>query len=91
MSNPTMLYKLGGIYEVDGSEFDYVIVDEEEVESKLQEGWYLTTSEAKDESINSAPTRLELETKAKELEIQFDGRTSNKKLSLLIDAKLGGE
>jgi ribosomal protein L32E len=43
------------------------------------------------ESINeSAPTREEMAIKARELGIKFDGRTSDKKLSLLIETALGG-
>jgi hypothetical protein len=37
---------------------------------------------------NSEPTREELEAKAQELGIKFDGRTSDKKLNSLIEAKL---
>jgi len=37
---------------------------------------------------NEAPTREELETKATELGIKFDGRTSDKKLNSLIESKL---
>jgi hypothetical protein len=44
-----------------------------------------------DESIiESAPTRDEMAIKARELGIKFDGRTSDKKLSLLIETALGG-
>lgn len=37
---------------------------------------------------NAAPTREELEAKATELKIKFDGRTSDKKLGQLIESKL---
>lgn len=37
---------------------------------------------------NAAPTRSELEAKAKQLGIKFDGRTGDKKLGQLIEAKL---
>jgi uncharacterized protein (DUF1697 family) len=39
--------------------------------------------------IESAPTREEMAIKARELGIKFDGRTSDKKLSLLIETALG--
>jgi ribosomal protein L32E len=43
------------------------------------------------EPINeSAPTRDEMAIKARELGIKFDGRTSDKKLSSLIETALGG-
>ena len=38
--------------------------------------------------INAPPTRSELEAKATELGIRFDGRTSDKKLGALITASL---
>jgi hypothetical protein len=37
---------------------------------------------------NAAPTRAELEAKAEELGIKFDGRTKDKKLGQLIQDKL---
>ena len=39
----------------------------------------------------SAPSRLELETKAHELGIKFDGRTTNKKLQDKIEQTLGAD
>lgn len=39
---------------------------------------------------NAAPTRAELELKAKQLGIKFDGRTKDKKLGQLIQEKIGG-
>jgi uncharacterized protein (DUF1697 family) len=46
--------------------------------------------EAADPIIESAPTREEMAIKARELGIKFDGRTSDKKLSSLIETALGG-
>jgi hypothetical protein len=40
---------------------------------------------------NAAPTRAELEAKATELGIRFDGRTKDKKLGQLIQDRLTGE
>ena len=40
---------------------------------------------------NAAPTRAELEAKANELGIRFDGRTKDKKLGQLIQDRLTGE
>jgi len=42
-----------------------------------------------DPIIESAPTREEMSIKARELGIKFDGRTSDKKLSSLIETALG--
>lgn len=47
------------------------------------------TTEASDQADDdSAPTRAELEAKAKELGIRFDGRTGDKKLGQLIQDRL---
>ena len=45
--------------------------------------------EVADPIIESAPTREEMSIKARELGIKFDGRTSDKKLNLLIETALG--
>lgn len=41
-----MLYKHGGIHKMHGDNFDYVIVNEDEVDDSIKDGWYLTTTEA---------------------------------------------
>jgi hypothetical protein len=45
-SDDRMLYKAGGKHEIHGGKFDYIVVDESEVEAKLKEGWFKTTPEA---------------------------------------------
>lgn len=91
MINPTMLYKLGNHIEIEGLKYEYTIVDEKEISEKLKEGWYLTTTEAKkvDTNDDGDITREEMEFKAKELGIKFDGRMSNKNLLAKIEEKLG--
>lgn len=96
MKNPTMLYKHPGAHEMHGDKFDYIVVDEQDVDQAKKEGWHLTTTEAKEKTKapakpapapaddNAPPTREELETKATELGIKFDGRTSDAKLGSLI-------
>jgi hypothetical protein len=42
-----MLYKHGGPHEIHGDNFDYIIVDEKDVDAKVKEGWAKTTDEAK--------------------------------------------
>lgn len=44
-----MLYKYPGPHEIHGDHFDYTIVedDEDSVQAALDEGWSLTTDEAK--------------------------------------------
>lgn len=103
---PQMLYKAGGPHEIHGGKFDYTIVnDEAELEQAQADGWHLTTPEAKeaadaaksgsvsgtaDDSDNAPPTRAELEQKATELGVKFDGRTSDKKLGEMIAVALKG-
>ena len=91
----TMLYKWPGPHSIHGDFFDYIVVNDSDIEQVLADGWKLTTPEAKEASKpkpveatddNAAPTRLEMEEKAKELGIKFDGRTTNKRLLEQIDA-----
>lgn len=42
----TMLFKAPGPHEIHGGKFDYIIVPDDEVESKVADGWFLTTPEA---------------------------------------------
>jgi hypothetical protein len=48
MSNPTMLYKHPGIHKLHGDLFDYCIVEKEDIEAAVKDGWCLTTTEAKE-------------------------------------------
>jgi hypothetical protein len=98
MDNATMLYRPGSMDLLHGFMVDWQIVDGHEVEQALADGWFRTPTEA-GESVKVAPapapaddapvTRAELEQKARELSIKFDGRTTDKKLGDLIAAKLG--
>lgn len=89
----TMLYKFPGPHEIHGGRFDYTVVPDEQIEQALAEGWHLTTDAAKaaeeaPQEESAAPTRAELEAKATELGIKFDGRTSDKTLGEKIAAAL---
>lgn len=87
MKNATMLYKAPGPHDIHGGKFDTLTVDADDVEGALADGWHLTTpealaaSKAKASDDNAPPTRDELEAKAEELGIAFDGRVSNKTLA----------
>ena len=86
-----MLYKFGGKHEIDGEKYDWQVIDESRVEELAVDGWCLTTQEAKVYYEDDQPlTREELETKANELSIQFDGRTSDRKLENLIVQAMKG-
>ncbi len=97
-ASQTMLYKCPGPHEVHGGKFDHIVVDDEQIEDSLAAGWHLTTTDAKEAhaaEVEAAktpaitpPTRAELEQKAGELKIKFDGRTTDKKLAAMIAAEL---
>lgn len=103
MDNATMLYRPGTMDVLHGHPVDWQIVDAAEVPEALDAGWFRTPTEA-GESMTVVPpapmpevpaddapvTRAELEAKARELSIKFDGRTTDKKLGDLIAAKLKG-
>lgn len=95
MSFPTLVYKSpGNHFGPNGSTYNYVgVTDQEELDKRLAEGWCLTllgavTGEVEEVEDDSAPTREELEAKATELGIKFDGRTTDGALSKKIDAAL---
>lgn len=100
---PRMVYKAGGPHEFNDGRFDYIVVDDEEALSgALVDGWCMTTADALkskqpvgesppepiDTLDDAPPTRAELEAKARELHIKFDGRTSDEKLGEKITAAL---
>jgi len=66
MTNPTMLYKAPGPYEIHGGHFDYIIVEEEEIEASKANGWHLTTPEAKE----AREAQLQAEADAREAEAE---------------------
>lgn len=96
-----MVYKVPGKHVRPHGTYDFAGVENaEELEAKLKDGWFPSLPEAIDskkvEPIVEAskaddiapPTRLELEEKATELGIKFDGRFSDKKISQLIEEAL---
>lgn len=96
-----MVYKSPGKHLGAGGTYDFAGVNNaEELEAKLKDGWFSSLPEAIDskkaapvleakESDDTAPpTRHELEEKATELGIKFDGRFSDKKISQLIEEAL---
>ncbi len=100
--NPTLLYKSpGDHFGPEGKTYSYVgVKTQEELDAKLSDGWHETLADAiapkaaaPAEPIipddNAAPLRSELEEKAKELGLKFDGRTSDNKLAQKIQEALG--
>lgn len=101
MNFPRFVYKSPGRPgKFMGKRYGYVAVaDEIELAERLAQGWFETREEAilgvratKVVEVDEVtePTREEMEQKARELDIKFDGRTSDKKLNSLIDEALRG-
>jgi hypothetical protein len=91
MKFPGFVYKSPGkMGKVKNKTYDWSPVqNEQELSEKLAKGWYATRDEAfspkqPEVNENALPTRAEIEQKARELGIKFDGRTSDKKLLKLI-------
>lgn len=105
MEYPAFVYRKAAGRREDRSPFDTLpVADEAEHEAALKDGWFndvISALAPKVEPIARAddvgdvvaddlpPTRAELEAKAVELGLKFDGRTSDRKLSSLIDEALG--
>jgi len=101
MEFPSMVYKVPGKHVRPHGTYDFAGVNNaEELDAKLKEGWFSSLPEAiepkkvkavveatKEDDI-APPTRQELEEKATELGIKFDGRFSDKKISQLIEETL---
>jgi hypothetical protein len=91
---PRMLYRAGAGTFVDGVECAALVVHSEAEQAQaLADGWGLSLAEpAKDAepADDAPPTRAELEAKATELGVAFDGRWGDKRLSAAIAAALKG-
>ncbi len=96
MKNATMLYQAPGPHQIHGGNFDYKIVDADEVEEALADGWHMTTTDAQasheadqgEPADNAPPTRKEMLAKAKELGLPHAFNISNVALAELIDAAI---
>lgn len=95
---PTVVYRTPGNHHRAGGTYDYRGAgDQSQLEALIAQGWFLTLPEAISGVTNAVsvpneddqPTREELEAKAKELGINFDGRTTDKSLSEKIEHVLG--
>lgn len=95
--NNVMLYKHPGKHKIHGDKFDYIIVDEKDVNDALIKGWFKTTPEAlnaskgkKSDSKPNSDDREELLEEAKELGIDFHPNIGIGKLKQRIqEAKAG--
>lgn len=98
---PVHVYKSPGIYPARGGKTYNLesVANEEELEAMQDKGWHLSRADAlnppkveqkaTEPDDEGAPTRAELEQKATELGLKFDGRTSDGKLGKMIAEALG--
>lgn len=94
MLNPTMVYKAPGRHKIGRKYYDYKVVAALDVDSFLADGWFRTPAEADAGEIfldDEPPTRGELELKAEEVGVDFDGRTSDRLLLERITEKLNDD
>lgn len=107
MEFPTIVYKCPGPHwGPSGTTYQSIGVDDQEqFDSKIAQGWSDSLVKAVDAFLNlsqsvdtqekndddSPVTREELELKARELGIKFDGRTSDKTLLKRIEETIGGK
>jgi hypothetical protein len=94
MTYPKHVFKSPGPYEWKRRTYAVATINsDEELSQMLASGWHETRSDAFNPPANvevpevveiGAPTRAELEQKARELNIKFDGRTTDKRLGILI-------
>jgi hypothetical protein len=103
MSFPTIVYKCPGQHSAfAGQTYAYSAArDEDELAELVKAGWHdslvaavnavngVSVEKVEDVDDESAPTRAELEDKARELGLKFDGRTSDAKLGRMIIEALG--
>ena len=104
MEYPAFVYRKADKARQDGSKFETLLVhNDDERQIALEEGWaddvlQALSSKQKPVVVNepvrvpdddAPPTRAELESKATELGLKFDGRTSDRKLGLMIAEALG--
>lgn len=86
-----MIFRCPGPKEWEGILYDSRLIDGDEI----PQGWHETIWDAQKAATHPADindsgevTREEMEQKAKELGLKFDGRTSNRKLLSLIEEAL---
>lgn len=101
MEFPTLVYKDKGPFQRPGGTFNYKpVADADGFDAAVADGWHASLEQAVAPKLeakatepandNAPPTRAELEAKATELGLKFDGRTGDKTLSERIEAALAG-
>lgn len=92
---PFLVYRCPGPHPArdGGKTYDFKqVCNESDLFAAQENGWFATYAEASGLDLPvdevSPPNRDELEQQARELGLKFDGRTSDKKLSSMIDEAL---
>lgn len=91
---PTLVYKCPGDHQCQHGTYSYLgVADDAELAAARAQGWFLTLPEAMsgenaEPADDAPPSREELEEKARELGIKFDGRTGDAALLRRIEAEL---
>lgn len=95
----SMLFKVPGPHLADGVMFEYIVVPDDQDDATAEAGWFKSLPEAAEAAKVHAPdvvgddapaTRAELEQKAADLGLKFDGRTTDAKLAERIAEALKG-
>lgn len=95
MEFPRFICRMPGTWKLESGSFEVGTArTAEEYAAKLSEGWFGDQYEAKaafeaaesDKNKPKPPSRAELEAKATELGLKFDGRTSDRKLAEMVSA-----
>lgn len=71
----TMLYKCPGPYAIHGGQFDYTIVEDDQIQQAIADGWSLTTPEAKSAYLaarEAEAARIEAEAEAEAAKVLAD-------------------
>ena len=88
---PTLVYRDGGPYQRRGGTFNSIVVNsQDEFDAALDAGCVTHPDLIGQDTDNAPPTRAELEAKATELGLKFDGRSADRRRLAAIDAALKG-
>jgi isocitrate dehydrogenase len=88
------MWKVGGSHSWEGKQWTVEIIDDSNIQKYQDEGWFMTWTEALStekpaKSVQEPSDRELLEAEAKSLGIEFDKRTTDKKLAEKIAAAKG--
>ncbi len=94
MKLPGFVYKSPGRHPANGTTYNFMhVTTEAEYVAALADGWTeeIGTNPAEKPISNAAPTRAELEQKAREIGLKYHGKTGDAKLAQMIERAIGGQ